>query len=742
MTGSAFTTTGAYADQPDPGTPGADQGKTGDIQEVGPDYNDGKKMPLDKSGVPQQKQRMRTMAATAAPTEGDTRIWLANDDVDGSIYLKEYTLRGMGDHIQVWVADDRAFPEGDCRNDLGLTDVTDEQVDSFVHEFDTNIYPKESDAFSTPPSLDGSNATLPGLVGLPADYYQVPDDQSDDIVVLVDNVVDANYYDPSTPDGQTYIAGFFYSVFNDYTDRNIMTIDAYDWLHRTGANPPDNSADADYQDCAAASGAPRPHLYEGVFAHEYQHLLEHYEDPDEESWINEGLSDWAQTLVGYVDPSLPPDEPGADSHLACFQGFSDPAFGGAENSLTEWGDQGGPEILCDYGAAYAFMEYLQSHYGNDFMSTLHREDGNGLAGLDAVLDQFGSTKSAQETLHDWAAAMALDSVLEQGRKLTGGDRDALSIDSMSARINWENPQNYESPGAPPNGSDYVRLADGAGKPLTAKQLSSITFDGDETLAPDPVEWTTVTPPDATTDGMACGQDVTEGTGPEALYSGCGNMLDRSIAREVSVPEGGATLSFDALWDIEYGWDYGFVQVSTDGGQTWQSLATEDTVSETDPGALAAVKENVPGFSGDSGTWKTQTADLSAYAGQDVLVGFRYITDPAATEAGFWVRNIKVGDTTLPTTASDWQSYSQISPAKVDGFTVQLVAYDEKGRAWYHDLELDDQFRGSLSGAQLIRALGKQATTVAAIVTFDDPSEASTKYAGYSLTVNGVEQPGG
>ena len=59
--------------------------------------------------------------------------------------------------------------------------------------------------------------------------------------MLVDNVRDANYLDPSTPDGQTYIAGFFYSVFNELLDRNVMTIDAFDWLHRTGANPPDDS---------------------------------------------------------------------------------------------------------------------------------------------------------------------------------------------------------------------------------------------------------------------------------------------------------------------------------------------------------------------------------------------------------------------------------------------------------------------------------------------------------------------
>lgn len=780
IAGSAFQGPVAHA-EPDPGTPPEGPEKTGDIRHIGPDYNDGKKLPLDRKLVGANK-RQALAGAEAKAEVGDQKYWLAQDDVAQSIYAKTYTLRGVGEHIQVWVADDRAFPDGDCRNDLGLTDVTDEQVANFVEEFDSNIYPVESQAFSTPPNRDGTGAVLPGLLGLPDDYYAVDAEESDDVVVLVDNVKDANFYDPTTPDGQTYIAGFFYSVFNEYVDRNVMTIDAYDWKHRTGESPQDDTDNPDYAACGV-SGAPRPHVYEGTFAHEYQHLLEYYEDSDEESWVNEGLSDYAMTLVGYVDPSIPAGEPGSDSHLNCFQGFADPAFGGAENSLTEWGDQGGPEILCDYGAAYTMMEYLRGQYGDAFLSELHRNDANGLEGLDATLDRFRTDKDSRETLHDWAAAVALDAAIDRtqekpgkpgkpgkpadkGGKGKGHDAKDLNwftIASMSARINWENAQNYESPGAPPNGSDYVRLTGRDGKPLTAKDLKSIEFDGAEQLEPTPVEWEVVdTPPDTIDAGASCASPPAEGSGPAALYSGCGNMFDRSIAREVSVPEGGANLTFDALWDIEEGWDFGFVQVSTDGGETWESLETEDTTTEHDPDAFENITENLPGFNGESGTWRPQTADLSAYAGQDVLVGFRYMTDPAATESGFWVRNIKVGDTELPAALDGWQTYSQINPAEVEGFTVQLIGYTDaadgerkgkpgpggpggpggKDQVWHHTLRLDDQFRGSLGKGELVKALGNKADTVAAIVMYDDSTEANTQYARYSLKVNGVTQPGG
>jgi hypothetical protein len=725
--GSATAEPGAARPAPSQAAPSSDH------TQVGSDYNNGKPVPGLKAAKKQMRKQAQAQAASPAadPEVGDTKKWLALDDINGA-YLKDYTLRKIGDHIQVWVADDTTFPPGDCRNDLGMTEVTQEQVDSFVQQFDENMYPKESASFSVAPARDGSNAA--------ADGYQVSADQADDIVTLVDNVRDANYYEPNTPDGQTFIAGFFYSAFNEYLDRNIMTIDANDWLHRTGPNPPDDSDDPAYIACAQSQGydrgygAPRPRDYEGTFAHEYQHLLESYVDADETSWVNEGLSDYAQSLVGYVDTTLPPTAPDADSHIGCFQGYLPESYGGPENSLTAWEDQGGPEVLCDYGAAYSMMMYLHSHYGEDFMSALHTEPANGIEGLDNVLKQSHAPRDAQQTIHDWLATMALDAAIDETGKVRGGPKKWLTSDDLSSMINWSNPQSYDSPGAPPNGADYVRL----GKPghwMKGKDIDKISFEGDKTLAPEPVEWKVdSTPPDTTTDDTTCGA-VDAGTGAAALYSGCGENLDRSIVREATVPAGGGTLSFEALWDTEDLWDYGFVQVSTDGGKTWTSLATEDTTTDHDPGAVAGAVDNLPGLTGDSGEWKTETADLSAYAGKKILVGFRYITDGGVNEGGFWVRNIDVAGTALPSGSIDgWQTISQINPPQVPGWTVQLVAIKDKGTA-YAEMNIGKGFRGSMSGKQFRKALGKGGT-VAALVTMDDPSETLTQYGDYTLTVKG------
>jgi hypothetical protein len=693
-------------------------------------------------------------ALAADPTVGEVRNWLALDNFYGFFYRKQYTLRGIGSNIEIWVASElnrRApastalpqvgqssginFLDGDCRNGP-RTVITDAQVANLVHEFDTNILPKESVAFSVAPARDGSHTILPVPPFNPAG-------DGNKTVVLVDNVRDDNFYDLNNTQGFSYIAGFFSGQLNDFFDRNVMTIDGFDWLHRTGANPPHEPVAGN--NCLSAPA--RPFLYEGVFAHEYQHLLEHYEDGDELNWINEGLSDWAQTLTGYVNPAIPIQQVGFDSHIQCFLGWlgvstpanPTPRAGGPENSLTRWGDQGDGEILCDYGAAYTMMEMLHGRYGTDFMSALHRGDADGLAGLQEALTAFGQQKTtSQQVLHDWSLMVALDGLIDDGAMVLGRfkERD-LTAPTLDATINWDTPDAYSTTGAPSNGADYVRLRDASGSYVTGRQIESLGFQGAATLPTVPVQWTVQADPP----GHA---------GNAALYSGAANNRDEAIVKEVAVPTAGATLTFDAQWNQELGWDFGFVQVSTDGGGTYTSVACTDTTTETNPDALPTAKENVPGFTGDSAGWKAQTCDLAAHAGQTVLLAFRAFNDPSvlgenpAVAPGFWVDNVMVGTTLISDGASltGWRSFTEVRPNTVAGFTVYVVSIrSNPDRITVTQLKLDNEF--AVKGfAHVRKYVDPRADFVGAVVFYDDPSETSTQYAPYQLTVNGVVQPGG
>ena len=343
---------------------------------------------------------------------------------------------------------------------------------------------------------------------------------------------------------------------------------------------------------------------------------------------------------------------------------------------------------------------------------------------------------------------ALDGVLDDGALLNGGGRHDYRARTLHASINWGNDDSYGEPGAPPNGSDYVRARNNADRYLDPVDIDSISFDGDATLPPDPVEW--IVDPAAPDDGD--GVD-------DAFYSGSGDNFDRSIVHDVSVPTGDPTLTFDTLYDTEYLWDYAFVQVSTDGGQTWTSLANENTTTDHDPGAVPAVVAHLPGFTGESGvaeedqgldpdvaTWVPQEFDLSAYAGDDILLGFRYITDPSVSEPGWWVDNVEVGGTEIAdgTSLAGWQTITEVFPQPVSGFTVQLVAYDDDHtQAWIGELPLDGDFEGELEDEDLEAVIGNAGSgTVGIIVMYDEPTELITKYAGYELRVNNVVQPGG
>jgi hypothetical protein len=77
----------------------------------------------------------------------------------------------------------------------------------------------------------------------------------------------------------------------------------------------------------------------------------------------------------------------------------------------------------------------------------------------------------------------------------------------------------------------------------------------------------------------------------ALHSPVGDNLNEVIVRDVSVPAGSPQLSFDAAWDLETTFDFGYAQITTDGGETYTSLQCTDTVHDTDP-ALGNVG---PGF---------------------------------------------------------------------------------------------------------------------------------------------------
>jgi bacillopeptidase F (M6 metalloprotease family) len=122
----------------------------------------------------------------------------------------------------------------------------------------------------------------------------------------------------------------------------------------------------------------------------------------------------------------------------------------------------------------------------------------------------------------------------------------------------------------------------------------------------------------------------------------------------------ASLRYDVHHDIELGYDFAYVSVSTDGGQTWQGLEAANMQGQNpsveDPADVAFTARY---YTGQSDGWRTEQIDLSPFAGQEILVRFRYITDPILTFPGIGIDNVAVPEISfydaMENAAPGWQA---------------------------------------------------------------------------------------
>jgi immune inhibitor A len=115
------------------------------------------------------------------------------------------------------------------------------------------------------------------------------------------------------------------------------------------------------------------------------------------------------------------------------------------------------------------------------------------------------------------------------------------------------------------------------------------------------------------------------------HSGSGNNLDNAMTRSVTLPAGSVTLSAKVNYDIELDWDYAYLTVNGSPVHTNLSSATNPNGQN--------FGEGITGSSG--GNYVDLTADLSAYAGQTVTLGFRYWTDVAVAQPGIAIDDIAI-----------------------------------------------------------------------------------------------------
>ena len=134
-------------------------------------------------------------------------------------------------------------------------------------------------------------------------------------------------------------------------------------------------------------------------------------------------------------------------------------------------------------------------------------------------------------------------------------------------------------------------------------------------------------------------------GTKEWYSTFGDYLDNTLTTKtkVLIPGGSPKLTFNTWYEIEDGYDYGFVRWSTDG-TTWHYLQTTagSPVHTVDAGGGAY------GLTGGDGTAVYAAEyDLTPAAGQNVFLQFEYYTDGGVALRGWEVGGAMVNATAIP-----------------------------------------------------------------------------------------------
>lgn len=457
-------------------------------------------------------------------TPGDRKTFFVSVATSGGTTTTEAELLAIGEHVLVWADVDAAVPPQDAQ--------------AFADRFTADVYLPTR-------ALWGSEAS-PGIDGDSRLYVLFTSRVSRGI---------AAYYS-----GQNSLPAAVQPVSNQH---EMMVFNL--------SSLPDPISDDAVMSTAS---------------HEFQHMINHHQDQNEESWLDEGFSMFTQywLALGEVDWSL--------------QSF----ISHPENQLNLWGLE--EHRGADYGGALLFLVYLYEQHGLELLQQINAHPLDGMRAVDAVLQASGQG-GVDILFADWVVANALQ--LADGRYgyRTLPDLPAIQsapVDSLpygrNQRMQQYATEYYSLNALPASGSLQVRV-------ILPEDAGLIPF----------------APP----------------VGARVWYSGRGDDANPRLTRSFDLRGvDSAELSYAIWYALEQDWDYGYLSISADGGQTWQIQSTPLT-TDRNPN----YKAYGAGYNGRSAGWQQERVSLDAYAGQQILVRFEVVTDDATNEAGMALDDLRL-----------------------------------------------------------------------------------------------------
>jgi len=333
-----------------------------------------------------------------------------------------------------------------------------------------------------------------------------------------------------------------------------------------------------------------------VMAHEFQHLIHGYHDPNEELWMNEGFSELATLLNGY--------DAGGFDYLFAFN---------TDVQLNDW-SMDADENDAHYGASFLFVTYLLERFGEDFTKALVADQLDGFTSIDNVLAAYdhldpatGAQITANDLFADWAITNYVnDPAFSDGRYAYNIYDSAPTASSTETITECDNVQLERS--VHQYGTDYIRLT-------CTREDFQLRFKGAPTVNVLPVN----------------------STGDYFMWSNRADASATKLTQEFDFSEvtGPITLTYETWYEIEDDYDFLYLIASIGDGKGRIINSPSCSLSDITGNSYGC------GYNGQTNGWITETVDLSQFAGQVVNLSFEYITDEAVTGEGFVIDDIRI-----------------------------------------------------------------------------------------------------
>lgn len=432
------------------------------------------------------------------------------------------------------------------------------------------------------------------------------------------------------------------------------------------------------------SVSPNSAFYNGVLAHEFQHMIHWHNDRNEDTWLNEGFSELATFLNDY--------DVGGSYYL-----FAD----APDTQLNSW--PSGPGAAGpNYGGSYLFTSYFLDRFGADATKSLVAHEENSFVSVDDVLQEQGRGLTYESLFGDWVVANVLDDPSISDGRYGYEDIDPPPVDVETTYYRNAYPVSEEAT-VHQHGADYIELQ--GQRPLT------FSFTG------------------STRVGLV---DTTAHSGQYFWWSNRGDDSDMALTRAFDLSDvSQATLSYWVWYDIEKDWDYAYLEVSTDGGQTWEILKTPSGVDTNPNGNSFGWAYTGQSGEGEEPEWIKETVDLSDYAGQEILLRFEYITDDAVNRPGLVLDDVSISATgyftDFESDDAGWEPAGFIRHANVlpQRWLVQMIVFGPETTV--QRMGLDDGRAGSWTVP-----LSRQADR--AVINVSGLAPVTTEWASYSYEV--------